>query len=59
VRAASLAAELKEAGHEASIEEGSKGQYDVLADGKVVFSKQAEGRFPELSEVLELIGSAD
>jgi hypothetical protein len=31
----------------------------VLADGKVVFSKQAEGRFPELSEVLELIDSAD
>ena len=58
MRAASLAAELSDE-HEAAIEEGSKGQFDVLADGKVVFSKQAEGRFPELSEVLELIGSAD
>jgi predicted Rdx family selenoprotein len=55
VRAASLAAELKDGGHEASIEEGSKGQYDVLADGKLIFSKQTEGRFPELGEVLELL----
>jgi hypothetical protein len=48
---------LKEAGHEASIEEGAKGQYDVLADGDVVFSKQGEGRFPELSDVLELLSA--
>lgn len=52
MRAASLAAELQEAGHDAAIEEGSKGQYDVLADGNVVFSKQAEGRFPELAEIV-------
>jgi predicted Rdx family selenoprotein len=55
VRAASLAAELNEAGHEASIEEGAKGQYDVFADGAVVFSKQAEGRFPEGSEIRALL----
>jgi selT/selW/selH-like putative selenoprotein len=59
VRAASLAAELKDAGQEAEIEEGGKGQFDVLAGGKLVFSKQAEGRFPESAELLELIGSAD
>jgi hypothetical protein len=55
VRAASLAAELKEAGHDASIEEGSKGQYDVLAEGKLIFSKQAEGRFPQGDEVVALL----
>jgi selT/selW/selH-like putative selenoprotein len=51
VRAASLAAELNEAGHDASIEEGAKGQFEVFADGAVVFSKQEEGRFPEGSEI--------
>lgn len=55
MRAASLAAELNQAGYDATIEEGSKGQYDVLADGKVLFSKQQEGRFPEGAEVLELL----
>jgi predicted Rdx family selenoprotein len=54
VRAASLAAELTESGHEASIEEGGKGQFDVLADGKLIFSKQAEGRFPQRDELLDL-----
>lgn len=32
--------------------EGAKGQFDVVADGKLLFSKQAEGRFPDLDEVL-------
>jgi predicted Rdx family selenoprotein len=40
-----------ETGHEAEAEEGSKGQFDVLADGELIFSKQAEGRFPELAEL--------
>jgi predicted Rdx family selenoprotein len=53
VRAASLAAELNQAGYDATIEEGSKGQYDVVTQGKVLFSKQAEGRFPELSDLLD------
>jgi len=42
---------LNGAGHEASIEEGTKGQYDVLADGELIFSKQNEGRFPEGAEI--------
>jgi predicted Rdx family selenoprotein len=42
--------------HEAEIEEGSKGQYDVLRDGDLVFSKQQEGRFPEHSEIREKLG---
>jgi selT/selW/selH-like putative selenoprotein len=57
VRAASLAAELSdETDHEATIEEGSKGQFDVLADGKLIFSKQQEGRFPGGAEIAELLG---
>jgi predicted Rdx family selenoprotein len=37
--------------HQAEIEEGAKSQYDVLADGELIFSKQQEGRFPEHSEI--------
>jgi predicted Rdx family selenoprotein len=55
VRAASLAAELNEAGHEASIEEGAKGQYDVFADGALLYSKQREGRFPDHPEIHALL----
>jgi predicted Rdx family selenoprotein len=56
VRAASLAAELRDAGHEASIEEGGNGQFDVLAGGELIFSKQQEGRFPELDEIHAALG---
>jgi predicted Rdx family selenoprotein len=49
---------LNEAGHEASIEEGGKGQYDVLAEGELVFSKQEEGRFPEHPEISALLSDA-
>jgi selT/selW/selH-like putative selenoprotein len=31
---------------------GGKGQFDVLADGSLVFSKHQAGRFPEHDEVL-------
>jgi selT/selW/selH-like putative selenoprotein len=31
---------------------GSKGQFDVLLDGRMLFSKQSAGRFPESEEVL-------
>jgi predicted Rdx family selenoprotein len=43
---------LNEAGVEASVHEGEKSQFDVRADGELVFSKQAEGRFPEEDEIL-------
>jgi selT/selW/selH-like putative selenoprotein len=42
--------------HETEIEEGAKGQFDVLSDGDLVFSKQQEGRFPEHAELRELLG---
>ncbi len=32
--------------------EGAKSQFDVFADGNLVFSKQREGRFPEPAEIL-------
>jgi Rdx family len=35
--------------------EGAKSQYDVVADGELVFSKQAEGRFPEEHEILAVL----
>jgi predicted Rdx family selenoprotein len=46
---------LNGAGHEASIEEGAKGQYDVFAEGELVFSKQQQGRFPEHTEIRALL----
>jgi hypothetical protein len=44
---------LKDRGYDAQAIEGAKSQYDVVADGRLVFSKQAEGRFPEHDEVLK------
>jgi selT/selW/selH-like putative selenoprotein len=31
---------------------GDNGVFDVVADGDLVFSKHAEGRFPEEEEIL-------
>ena len=39
-------------GHDASAIEGEHSQYDVVADGRLVFSKQREGRFPEDAEIV-------
>jgi len=48
-------AELNAVGHLAEMHEGQKSQFDVVADGVTVFSKQREGRFPDVVEVLELV----
>jgi len=42
-------------GFDASIQAGRSGQFDVVDDGFVVFSKHALHRFPEPGEVLELL----
>ncbi len=42
-------------GHDASPVEGENSQFDVVADGELVFSKQAQGRFPEEDEVVALL----
>lgn len=49
---------LREAGHDAVVLEGAKSQFDVVADGSVVFSKQREGRFPEADELRELVAGS-
>jgi len=43
---------LKGEGFDAEAIPGSKGQYDVVADGRTIFSKGETGRFPEDGEVL-------
>jgi predicted Rdx family selenoprotein len=45
-------AELSGTAHTAEMEEGEKSQFDVFVDDELVFSKQRQGRFPELPEVL-------
>ena len=44
-------AELTQAGHDAEMQEGESGQFDVLADGALVFSKERERRWPEPGEI--------
>ena len=46
---------LKDAGHDAAMTPGGKGQFDVIAEGALVFSKHETGRFPEEDEVLGLL----
>lgn len=51
-----MAAELKEAlGLEAEVVPGGKGVFDVLVDGKLLYSKHLTARFPEAGEVARLI----
>ena len=45
----------KERGLEATLIKGSGGQFEVVLDGRLIFSKKAAGRFPEPAEVLEQI----
>ena len=53
MRAASLAAEIRErTGIDAAVIAGAKGQFDIVADGALLFSKQRQGRFPEHDEIL-------
>jgi selT/selW/selH-like putative selenoprotein len=58
VRAASLADELSdELQVEAKVTPGGRGQFDVLRDGELVFSKQVKGRFPEDGEIVTLLAA--
>jgi len=41
--------------HEAEAVSGAKSQFDVVADGSLIFSKQEEGRFPEHDEVIRAL----
>jgi hypothetical protein len=46
---------LREGGVDAAVREGVKSQFDVFADGELVFSKQSEGRWPDDGEVFSLL----
>jgi predicted Rdx family selenoprotein len=48
---------LTDEGFEAAIQPGRSGQFDVLRDGELVYSKQQLRRFPEPGEVLALLRS--
>jgi selT/selW/selH-like putative selenoprotein len=37
---------------------GSGGQFEIVLDGTLIYSKKAEGRFPEPGEVLGKIPAA-
>jgi selT/selW/selH-like putative selenoprotein len=51
-----LAAELKQAfGVEAELKVGSPGAFEVIVDGRNVYSKDATGRFPVTGEVMQAI----
>ena len=45
-------AELNGTAHSAEMAEGVKSQFDVLINDELAFSKQRDGRFPELAEIL-------
>jgi predicted Rdx family selenoprotein len=42
--------------HEAEAVSGEKSQFDVIADGELIFSKQREGRWPETGEIIQALG---
>jgi predicted Rdx family selenoprotein len=48
-------AELNGTEHIAEMAAGETSQFDVIVDGELAFSKQREGRFPELADVLALL----
>jgi len=46
---------LTASGLDARATPGQKSQFDVIADGRLVFSKQQSGRWPESGEVERLL----
>jgi hypothetical protein len=51
-------AEINGMEHSAEMVPGDASQYDVFVDEQLVFSKQAEGRWPELGEILAKLPAA-
>ena len=47
---------LKARGVDAKATAGGKGQFDVVRDGELVFSKHEAGRFPDEAEIASLVG---
>ena len=42
-------------GIETQLQKGMGGQFEVVLDGNLIFSKKKEGRFPEPQEILDKI----
>jgi selT/selW/selH-like putative selenoprotein len=56
-RAASLADRLRvESGAAVSLVQGGKGDFEVLLDGRLIYSKQDTRRMPSAEQVLALLG---
>ena len=43
---------LQREGFDAAARTGRDGQFDVIDDGKLVFSKEEQDRFPEYDEIV-------
>jgi len=55
-RASSMGDELKKnLGVDIELVAGSNGIFDVTVDGKLIFSKFEQGRFPQTDEIISLI----
>jgi predicted Rdx family selenoprotein len=50
-------AELTAQGYDATDTPGEKSQFDVLVDGRSIFSKQREGRYPDADEIVAALGA--
>ena len=56
-RAASLAAEIEQKhGIAPTLIKGDSGVFEVVRDGRLIFSQKASGRFPTHEEILEQLG---
>ena len=55
-KAVSLAAELKESfDTQVKLLSGKRGDFEVVVDGELVFSKKIMSRFPEEGEITQLV----
>ena len=45
----------KNIGADVKLKEGDKGVFDVFVDGKLVFSRHKEGRFPASNEIIKMV----
>ena len=51
-----MAAEIKKLrGVDAILHKGSGGQFEIMLDGALIFSKKKQGRFPDPQEILSHI----
>jgi hypothetical protein len=41
--------------HDAEPVSGEKSQFDIVADGRLIFSKQREGRWPDTDEIIRAL----